>query len=151
MVLESMKKRKYKSKDVSPVGWYIASYLQRFVFIGEDNENPAKRYSAWENTIIVRANDPDEAYKKAVKQAKLGCKPYTNTDGQRVQFVYEGLTSLLPIYEDLADGCEIMWAEHNNRTLKKLRSWVKDKDDLEVFEDYNHNHGMQQDAATRRR
>ena len=31
------------------------------------------------------------------------------------------------IYEKLEDGAEIMWAEHENKTLKKIRSWKKTK------------------------
>jgi hypothetical protein len=131
-----MRKRKYKSKDISPVDWYIASYIHRFIVIGEDNEDLKKRFLAWKNTIIIKAKSPDEAYKKAIKIGKQGCKPYTNTDGERVRFVFEGLTTLLPIYEDLEDGAEILWAEHKNRSLKKIRRWIKSKKELEVFEDY---------------
>ncbi len=53
-------------------------------------------FLAWENTIIIKANDPEEAYKKAIEVAKLH-EPYKNTDGEMVEFVFEGLTSLLAI------------------------------------------------------
>jgi len=132
-----MKKRKYNSKDISPVDWYIASYIHRFIVIGENNQDLKKRFSAWENTIIIKAKNPDEAYKRAIKIGKQGCKPYTNTAGERVRFIFEGLTSLVPIYEDLEDGAEILWREYENRSLKKIRSWIKAKKELEVFQDYN--------------
>ena len=44
---------------------------------------------------------------------------------------------LLPIYEELEDGAEILCWEHENVTVKKLKSWVKGKRDLEVFDDEN--------------
>lgn len=47
----------------------------------------------------------------------------------------DGLTSLLPIYDELEDGTEILWEEHTNRTIKKVKSWVKEKHELEVFDD----------------
>ena len=120
-------------KNKSPVGWYVASYIQRFIVLGEKNDDGNRRFLTWENTILVKAKGPEEAYQKAVKEAKLGHRSYTNTDGQRVKWVFEGLTSLLPIYEDLENGCEIVWADHGFRALKTTRKRVKKKKDLEVF------------------
>jgi len=131
------KNKKYQSKDVSPVDWYLACYIHRFKVIGEKEDKPNNRFTAWENTILIKAKGPEEAYNKAIEEAKTGCEPYKNTDGEMVKFVFEGLTSLIPIYENLEDGTEIAWAEYENRTLKKIRSWIKDKAELEVFEDYS--------------
>jgi hypothetical protein len=47
--------------------------------------------------------------------------------GIDVQRVFEGITDLLPIYEELADGSEIMWAEHAPKKLRSIRKRVKDK------------------------
>jgi len=44
-------------------------------------------------------------------------------------------TSLLAIHDDLTDGAEILWNEHDNRTIGKIRSWIKRKEELEVFDD----------------
>ena len=118
---------------MSPVGWYIASYLERLVVIGEDNENPKKRFLIWENTIIIKAKNPDEAYKKAIKEAGPGYISTITVDGKKAKWVFEGLTSLLPIYEKLEDGAEIMWKDHRMRTLGKIRRWAKLKKELEVF------------------
>jgi len=49
--------------------------------------------------------------------------------------VFEGLISLLPIYDELKDGAEIIWVEHENKTIGKVRSWVRHKHELEVFDD----------------
>ena len=128
-----MKDREYKKKDLSPSDCYIASYIQRFRFIGQDDTNTNKRCDAWENTILIRASDPDQAYKKAVIEAKLNCKPYTNSLGKRVQFTFEGLTSLLPIYDELEDGVEVSWTVHENKAIKTVKNMVKKKSELEVL------------------
>lgn len=47
--------------------------------------------------------------------------------------VFESLTSLLPIYEELEDGAEIVLKEYKNKSVKKAQSWVKPKEQLEVF------------------
>jgi hypothetical protein len=123
----------YRKKDLSPSDWYIASYIQRFKVFNIDDSNQNKRCLAWENTILIKATNPDEAYEKAVQEAKLGCEPYKNTDGEEVQFIFEGLTSLIPVYEELEDGAEIMWTEHENKAIKTIKSMVKKKSELEVF------------------
>ncbi|OZG72613.1 hypothetical protein BTA51_13875 [Hahella sp. CCB-MM4] len=125
--------KKYRNKDVSSVGWYVASYIERSKYVGEDDANENKRCVAWENTILIKASNPDEAYEKAIEEANIGREPYENSDGEMIQFVFEGLTSLLPIYEELEHGSEIMWTEHENKAIKTIKSMVKSKSELEVF------------------
>ncbi len=126
--------RKISDSYVSPVNWYLASYLLRFRVIGENEDKPNNRYLAWENTIIIKANDPEEAYEKAIEEAKLNAELYKNTNGKMVEFVFEGLTSLLAIYNELEDGAEISWKEYENTDLKTIQGWVKQKEELEVFD-----------------
>ena len=66
-------------------------------------------------------------------EAKLNCKPYTNSLGKRVQFTFEGLTSLLPIYDELEDGVEVSWTVHEYKAIKTVKNMVKKKSELEVF------------------
>ncbi len=119
-------------KNLSPVGWYVTSYVLRFVALADDdNDDPDARFLTWENTIIVKAKDLDEAYDKTVAIATDATEPYKGgPEGVDVQWIFEGLTELLPIYEPLEDGAEIMWAEHRPRKLKNIRRQVRQKDDL---------------------
>jgi hypothetical protein len=116
-----------QSKNVSPVGWYVGSYLLRFVEL-EKITIPTSRFLTWENTTIVKARTLNEAYDKVVRIAQGHTKPYKGgIKGVPVRWLFEGLTELLPIYEKLEDGSEIMWAEHSPRTLKNIRSSGKTK------------------------
>lgn len=119
-------------KNISPVGWYVGSYLIRFTELEHDkNDDPEERFSSWENTVIVKAKDLDEAYDKIVEIAKLDTAPYKGgPDGVPVQWVFEGITELLPIYDELEDGAEIMWAEYNPRKLKNLKKLVSAKNEF---------------------
>lgn len=119
-------------KNISPVGWYVGTYLIRFIEMdAKDNDDPEARFLSWENTIIVKADSLSEAYGKVVKIAKATSKPYRGGEvGIPVRWVFEGVTELLPVYEPLEDGSEIMWAEHKPRKLKSLKKLVRGRKDF---------------------
>lgn len=115
--------------NLSPVGWYVGSFLLRFVEIGaKGNNNPKRRFLSWQNTILVKAKSLDHAFEKVVKVANSQTTPYKGgPDGIPVQWIFEGVTELLPVYEEIEDGSEIMWCERKPRTLSNLRKLVKPK------------------------
>ena len=117
------------NKNVAPYGWYVGAYLLRFIELTEvGNDDPEKRFLSWENTVLVKAKDLDEAYDKIVKLGMESTNPYKGgPDGVDVQWVFEGVTEILPIYDEIEDGCEIMWAEREPRKLKNLRKMVRSK------------------------
>jgi len=123
------------SNNISPVGWYVASYLERFEFPDEDTSNEDRRCRAWENTIIVKADDPEQAYQKAIEQATLSQdSEWTRGDGLAGgRLVFEGLTSLLPIYDELEDGAEILWRDYPSSKVKTIKRMIRSKDNLKAF------------------
>jgi len=119
-------------KNVSPVGWYVCSYLLRFIELEDPkNEDAEAKFLSWENTILIAAKSIDEAYDKTVNVAMTATEPYKGgAEGVDVQWVFEGVTEVLPIYEELEDGAEIMWRERTPRKLKNLRSLVRPKSEF---------------------
>lgn len=111
------------SADISPVGWYVGSYLLRFVERDEaGNDDAGTRFLVWENTVIVRATDLEEAFRKVEAVGRAQTRPYLGGEhAAPVQWIFEGITDLLPIYEPLEDGAEIMWEEHESVELGELR------------------------------
>lgn len=112
-------------RNRSPHGWWVATYLERPAMsdrVHREDDDPIDL--VWENTIILQAPDRDAAYEKAVRLGIAG-------NGQ----VFLGLVSLLPIYDPLGDGTEILWTEHENIPLSKVRSWIKAREELEAFDD----------------
>jgi len=120
------------SKDISPVGWYVGSYVLRFVELNDSgNSDPDRKFLVWENTVIVRAGSLDEAFRKVVAVAEAETAPYEGgPDGVPVQWVFEGITELVPVYEPLEDGAEIMWAEHEAVKLSELRKRARSPSEL---------------------
>ncbi len=114
---------------LAPHGWYVGSYLLRFVEVGDKRKgDPKRRFLCWENTVIVKARDIGHAFAKVSAEAKKHTRPYRGgTSGTKVQWLFEGITELLPIYEPLGDGAEIMWTEHRSKSLKTIRAKAKPK------------------------
>lgn len=72
-----------------------------------------KDFLRGENTILVRATDLDEAYDKIVKFARPSTNPYKGgPQAVDVQWMFEGVTEILPVYDEIADGCELIWSEY---------------------------------------
>lgn len=123
-------------RNHSPYGWWIATYIERASWDDEPNLSPNSRCLAWENTILLQAPDREAAYAKAISLASQYSPEFDDISRNRKgHWVFEGLTSLLPIYDELEDGAEILWVEHQDRTVGEIRSWVKRKEQLEVFDD----------------
>lgn len=119
-------------KNVSPVGWYVCSYLLRFIELDDPGrEDVEAKFLSWENTILISAKSIAEAYDKTVSIAMDATKPYKGgSEGVDVQWVFEGITEVLPIYEEIEDGAEIMWRERTPRKLKNLRGLVRQKNGI---------------------
>lgn len=116
-------------KNASPTGWYLGSYLLRFVELDDaQRDDPEKRFASWENTAIVRARTFDEAHAKIARIAKEASKVYRGGEkGVRVRWEFVGITDLTAIHEALGDGAEIAWTERPPRKLKTLKGWVRPK------------------------
>jgi hypothetical protein len=116
-------------KNTSPVGWYLGSYLLRFIELNdEERDDPERRFVSWENTVLVKAESLDSAYVKVEQIAKRASKAYRGgPTGVRVRWEYLGVTELLPVYEELGDGAEIAWKERAPCKLRTLKQWVKPK------------------------
>lgn len=111
---------------ISPVGWYVGTYQLRFVELADRKKNdPKRRFPCWENTVLVKARNGEAALRKVVKVGKAYTKPYKGgPDAVDVQWVFEGVIDLLPVYEEIEDGAEIMYAERT-RTLASMRRLAK--------------------------
>ncbi len=124
-------------RNKSPHGWWIASYVQRACWDDEPKDDDGIRGRVWENTILLQAEDREAAYDKAVRLASEDENPFDDgeTDGRKGQWCYVGLSSLLPIYDELDDGVEVLWTDHGMLSFREAKRHVKDKHALEAFDD----------------
>ncbi len=128
-----------KTKNKSPFGWWVATLIERWESENEETSNLKRRCIAWTNIIILKAKDRDEAYSKAMEYGNLGKDNnydfVSEKTNKRFKIVFEGLSSLLPIYDKIdKDGTEIFFDEEYV-TVGRVKSWIRKKDELEVFND----------------
>jgi hypothetical protein len=106
-----MRRKSFNNLATSPTGWYLGSYLLRFVELrSKGNDDPNRRFLTWENTRLIKARTFNQAYAKLLKFAREETEPHQGgpAPGVDVQWVFEGVTDLLPIHEHLDDGAEIL-------------------------------------------
>ncbi len=75
--------------------------------------------------------DRHEAYRKALKFGRAGHPSKTNGGEWR----FAGISMLLPVYDDIEDGVEILWVDRGLMALNKIKKLTKTKRQLPVFDD----------------
>ena len=107
--------------------WYLADIVEEFR-IESEPENIVHT-----NTILVRADSPEEAYQSALALGKEGEIAYTNPDGKNVQVYFRGLRDLNVIHGELEHGAELIYEKRTGMSESDLARWVSAKDDLGAF------------------
>jgi hypothetical protein len=49
---------------------------------------------------------------------------------------FAGISMLLPIYEDIEDGAEILWDDRGRMPVRQIKKLVRSKRQLPVFDDH---------------
>ena len=128
------------AQNKRPYGWWIAEIVERYVYDDEDVHNPQRRSTAWVNTIMLKARDRNHAYKKAIAYAEIGKGEeghFTNEKtGRGFRIISQGIEDLYPVYDEIdEDGFEVFYTEYKNTSVKRIKSWIKEKHQLQGFDD----------------
>ena len=117
--------QKWVPKDME---WFLAELIQQFEYANEDKRD------VWVNTILVRANSPEEAYEKALKFGEAYNETYINTDNVEVTVTFRGLRDLYLIYEELQDGAEIIYEELEDISESEISEMVTPREQLAAIQ-----------------
>ena len=111
--------------------WFVAEVVERAAHNDKNENSPKRRLLTWVDTLIVRAESISEAYDKTLKIAKKNyTTKYKAVEGNNVQWMVLGLSSLKQIDGGLKDGSEIFWADKGYISVNKSNSMVKSKKQL---------------------
>ena len=103
--------------------WYIVEIIEKCEPVDRNEKQDLRRVTTWGNHHLIKASSPEKAFDKAVKIGKESEYKFTNTDKVQMEWIFVGIADLIPIYEDIEDGAEIMWTDYgfiSNRRIKRM-------------------------------
>jgi|HubBroStandDraft_3_1064219.scaffolds.fasta_scaffold83562_2 hypothetical protein len=107
--------------------WYLAEIVEEFRIESEPDN------IVHTNTVLVRADSPEQAYQSALALGREGEMTYTNPDGKAVRVHFRGLRDLNVIHGELEHGTELIYGQRTGMSESDLAGWVSAKEDLGVF------------------
>jgi hypothetical protein len=107
--------------------WYLADLVEQITVEGDP------RCVVHINTLLIRADSPEEAHEKAMQLGIDHEQSYENIDDKKVDFVFRGLMDLHVIHEELEHGAEICYSERVGLKEEEIAALVTPKDELAVF------------------
>jgi hypothetical protein len=125
------KQAKIPYRNRNHTGWWIFMEVEQWVSNRQKKLSPTSRCLVWENTRLIRAKNREQAYRKALAYGRLGHP--SKTEGGEWRFA--GISMLLPVYEEIEDGAEILWTDRGLLQIGKIKRMVKTKSQLSLFSD----------------
>jgi hypothetical protein len=126
-----LRQTKIPFRNRSQSGWWIFREVQQWVSRRQQKITDESRCQVWENTRLIRARNRDEAFRKAMRLGQAGC-PSQTKDGE---WRFAGISMLLPVYEEVEDGAEILWVDRGKMSVRGIKKLVKSKREFSVFDD----------------
>lgn len=107
--------------------WYLADCVEA-IRVGRHQE-----ITVHVNTLLVRADSPAEAYRKAMRFGRQGNGSYRNERGELVRVRFLGLAELNVVHEPLEDGSELTYRRRIARSAEQAHRLVTPRTRLAVF------------------
>jgi hypothetical protein len=120
-----MANRKQESRESK---WYLAEIVTEITIVGESEK------VVHNNLVLIRADSAEKAYSKAITRGREMEDIYEDSEGQKVQVTYRGLSDLNIIQDELEDGAEIAYEELVDLSEDEIREMLTEKDELGVFQ-----------------
>jgi len=114
----------YIPKDVE---WFLAQLVVEIRVAG------CRRNIVHINYVLIRANNPQQAYREAMKLGKGSNRTYKNPRDRIVTHRFLGLRNLDAIFDPLEHGSEITFVERVGMSVTGTRRLVRSKRELEAF------------------
>jgi hypothetical protein len=110
--------------------WYIVEIIEKCEPVDRNERQDLRRVTTWGNHHLIKADSPEKAYDKAVKLGKESEYIFTNSDKIQMEWIFVGIGELLPIYEDIEDGAELMWTDYGFISNRRTMRMTYDKKEL---------------------
>lgn len=107
--------------------WYLADVVEQITV--EDDP----RYVVQVNTILIRADSPEEAYEKALERGAGYETSYQNPEDKLVTTTFRGLYNLTVVSDELEHGAELTYNEYIETDEAEIQKYLYAKEKLGVF------------------
>ncbi len=118
------------AKIINKGDWFLVEIVEKFEPADSNKLQELRRVTTWGNYHLINAKTPSEAYDKAIKIGKTSNYNFINQDKIQMKSEFLGIGDLLPIYEDLEDGAEILWNDYGFISSKRSKKIVRTKKEL---------------------
>ncbi len=122
-----------KEKISNRRNWWLVSVCEQNEVVGTDKQNPRRLAATWVNSLLINAPTLDDAYDKALRLSRIGGGRYRAVGGKTAYWKVVGVVDLVPVYDDIEDGTEIMWTDRGAMTVGKAKKEVLTKSDLKRY------------------
>lgn len=113
------------------IKWYFADLIVEIVV---DN---SLGNCVHQNTVLIRADSPEDAYEKALELGQEENSEYKNPEGITVQSTFRGIKNVCPIYDPLEHGAELYFEEVEDVSEEEIQNMIRSKEKLAIFKPDN--------------
>ena len=115
--------------------WYLV-YLIEFPIIRDKKTLKLKKYKNylfWENLILLKAINSENAYRKAIKYGYKEEYKSINTDGDFIEWKFAGVRDLVEVGNKIYDTVELTFTEDLTKNYNLIRKLIPPKNNLSIF------------------
>ena len=124
-------RKKISGRNQNHTGWWIFCEVEQWVSNRQKVMLPGSKCLVWENMRLIKASSREEAFLKASRM----CAATHPSKTLKGEWRFAGISMLLPVFEEIEDGAEILWKDRGEMTVEKIQKLVKSKKELPVFDD----------------
>lgn len=115
--------------------WYIANLIS-YPTIKDPQTKKVKKYkqySYWDNLLLIKAENSEIAYKKALNAGKDLENQYINTKMELVEWKFIGVAELVEALDNFEDGNQITFYEGSVNNISDIKRLIPKKEKLRVI------------------
>ena len=110
--------------------WFMVEIIEKFEPVIHDDAKDLRRVTTYGNFHLIKADSAEEAYEKGIKVGEKSNYTFTNSDKQEMESSFIGIGELLPIYEDIEDGAELMYTDYGDISHRRAIRMARNKTEL---------------------
>ncbi len=110
--------------------WFIVEIIESCEPVSSDQTRDLRRLQVHGNYILINAENAKRAYEKAEKIGRENEYEFENTDNVKMKWKFEGISQVLPIYDDIQNGNELFYCDYGQISSRRAKKIVTNKKEI---------------------